>query len=123
LCGRGREGIPFQVLGTEVKGTPNGPGSRDGLDLAMRAYSLSSRTDSPHRAASGHWRPGQHGQTVRDGYFTTRSDGANSFCAKTSGIYRRADTGDKAVLDGNDADARASLIERRLEEWKSVANS
>jgi hypothetical protein len=27
------------------------------------------------------------------------------------------------VLDGNDADARASLIERRLEEWKSVANS
>jgi hypothetical protein len=27
------------------------------------------------------------------------------------------------VLDGNDAAERAKLIERRLEEWKSLANS
>jgi hypothetical protein len=27
------------------------------------------------------------------------------------------------VLDGNDAAERAALIERRLEEWKSLANS
>jgi len=27
------------------------------------------------------------------------------------------------VLDGNDAAERAALIERRLDEWKSLANS
>jgi hypothetical protein len=27
------------------------------------------------------------------------------------------------VLDGNDAAERAALIERHLEEWKSLANS
>jgi hypothetical protein len=57
------------------------------------------------------------------GYWTTRSDGPDSFQARTSGIYLRADPGDGAVLDGNDAAERAELIERRLEEWKSLANS
>ena len=57
-----------------------------------------------------------------NGYFTTRSDGAEAFHTRTSGIYLRADPGDKAVLDGNSAE-RAALIEQRLEEWKSVANS
>jgi hypothetical protein len=58
-----------------------------------------------------------------DGYFTTRSDGPDSFIARTSGIYLRADPGDIAVLDGKDAAERATLIDRRLEEWKSWANS
>jgi len=58
-----------------------------------------------------------------NGYWTTRSDGADSFYARTSGIYLRAAPGDKRVLDGNDAAGRAALIERRLEEWRSVANS
>ena len=58
-----------------------------------------------------------------DGNFTTRSDGADSFHARTSGIYVRADPGDRAVLDGSDAAERAALIEQRLEEWKSWANS
>jgi Predicted nucleotide-binding protein containing TIR-like domain len=57
------------------------------------------------------------------GYWTTRSQGADAFHARTSGIYLRADPGDAAVLDGNDAAERAALIERRLEEWKSFANS
>jgi hypothetical protein len=57
------------------------------------------------------------------GYFTTRSDGADAFHARTSGVYLRADPGDMAVLDGTDADERATLIERRLEEWKSLANA
>ena len=35
----------------------------------------------------------------------------------------RADPADKAVLDGTDAGERAALIERRLEEWKALANS
>jgi predicted nucleotide-binding protein len=52
-----------------------------------------------------------------------RSDGADAFYARTSGIYFRADSGDAAVLDGNDAAERAALIERRLEDWKSLANS
>ena len=56
------------------------------------------------------------------GYWTTRSEGADAFHARTSGIYLRADPGDAAVLDGNAA-GRAALIERRLQEWKSLANS
>jgi Predicted nucleotide-binding protein containing TIR-like domain len=56
-----------------------------------------------------------------DGYWTTRSEGGD-FLARTSGIFLRADPGDAAVLDGNDAAERAALIERRLEEWKSFAN-
>jgi len=56
------------------------------------------------------------------GYWTTRSEGGDAFHARTSGIYLRADPGDAAVLDGNAAE-RAGLIERRLEEWKSLANS
>ena len=57
------------------------------------------------------------------GYWTTRSDGAENVHARTSGIYLRADPGDAAVLDSNDAAERAALIQRRLEEWKSFANS
>jgi len=57
------------------------------------------------------------------GYWTTRSEGADAGYARTSGIYLRADPGDVAVLDGNDAAERAALIERRLEDWKSLANS
>jgi hypothetical protein len=56
-----------------------------------------------------------------DGYWTTRSD--DGFFARTSGVYLRADPADKAVLDGDDAGQRAALIERRLEDWKSLANS
>jgi predicted nucleotide-binding protein with TIR-like domain len=57
------------------------------------------------------------------GYFTTRSDGPDIFHTRTSGIYFRADPGDLAVLDGNDAAERAALLERRLDEWSSLANS
>jgi len=57
------------------------------------------------------------------GYWTTRSDDADASHARTSGIYFRADSGDAAILDGNDAAERAALIERRLEEWRSLANS
>jgi hypothetical protein len=57
-----------------------------------------------------------------DGYWTTRPQGGEGLYARTSGIYVRADPEDKAVLEGDDAAARAALIERRLEEWKSLAN-
>jgi len=57
------------------------------------------------------------------GYWTTRSQGADALQARTSGVYLRADPGDAAVLDGNAAAERAALIERKLEEWKSLANS
>jgi hypothetical protein len=57
------------------------------------------------------------------GHWTTRSVGADPFHTRTSGIYLRADPGDKAVLDGSDAAERAALIERRLEEWNAMANS
>ena len=57
------------------------------------------------------------------GDWTTRSEGGDAFYARTSGIFHRADPGDAAVLDGDDAAARTALIERRLGEWKSFANS
>jgi hypothetical protein len=57
------------------------------------------------------------------GYWTTRSVGADPFQARTSGMYFRADPGDKATLDSTDAAERAALIERRLEEWSSLASS
>jgi len=58
-----------------------------------------------------------------NGYWTTRIEGDDSFYARTAGIYVRADPDDVAVLDGNDAAEWAALIERRLEDWKSFANS
>jgi hypothetical protein len=57
------------------------------------------------------------------GYWTTRPDGTDASYARTSGTYLRADSGDAAILDGEDAVERAALIERRLEEWRSLANS
>jgi hypothetical protein len=57
------------------------------------------------------------------GDWTTRSEGGDAFYARTSGIFHRADPGDAAVLDGDDAAARTALIERRLGDWKSFANS
>ena len=57
-----------------------------------------------------------------NGYFITRSDGPDHFHAKTSGIYLRAEPGDKAALDSKDAADRVALIELRLEEWRA-ANS
>jgi hypothetical protein len=57
------------------------------------------------------------------GYWTTRSEGDDAIYGRTSGISIRADAGDTAVLDGNDAAERAALIERRLEDWKSFAKS
>jgi hypothetical protein len=58
-----------------------------------------------------------------NGYFTTRKNGVDAFYARTSGIYVRADPGDKVVLDGTDAAARAALLERRLDEWKALTTS
>jgi CAP12/Pycsar effector protein, TIR domain len=58
------------------------------------------------------------------GYWTTRPQGADAASyARTAGIFLRADPGDAAVVDGSDAAGRVALIERRLEEWKSLANS
>src|SRR5213596_2127880 len=56
------------------------------------------------------------------GYFTTRSDGADAFHARTSGVYLRADPSDLQVLDSGSEKERAELIARRLREWKSAAN-
>jgi predicted nucleotide-binding protein with TIR-like domain len=57
------------------------------------------------------------------GYWTTRAEGVDTFYARTSGIYLRADPGDKAVLDGDDAAKRSALIGRRIEEWAALANA
>jgi hypothetical protein len=57
------------------------------------------------------------------GYWTTRVEGGDASHARTSGIYLRADPGDPVVMEGNDPAERTALIERRLEEWKSSANS
>ena len=57
------------------------------------------------------------------GYWTTRSEVDPLLRERTSGVYLRADPGDMAVVDGNDAKARVDLLARRLEEWKSISNS
>jgi len=55
-----------------------------------------------------------------NGQWTTATPGGRRFLGKRSGIYLRAEPGDKAVLDGGDADARAALIAERLKEWRSA---
>jgi hypothetical protein len=57
------------------------------------------------------------------GYWTTRSEGSPDLNARTSGIYRRADPEDFAILDGDDDRQRAELIAERLTRWKSVTSS
>ena len=57
-----------------------------------------------------------------NGYWTTRSHGSDNLQAKTSGVYLRADPGDKEVLDNADPSVRINLIKRRLDEWKAGAN-
>jgi CAP12/Pycsar effector protein, TIR domain len=56
-----------------------------------------------------------------NGYWITRSFGGDPD-AKTSGVYLRADPADKAILEGDDASARAALIKLRLDEWQAFAN-
>jgi hypothetical protein len=56
-------------------------------------------------------------------YIVTRANAPEHFHVKTSGIYLRADPGDKAVLDSTDAAERAALLSRRIEEWRALANS
>lgn len=54
------------------------------------------------------------------GYFVTRSD---TFHARTSGTYLRADPADAAVLDGRDAAARADLIAERMADWRAMLDA
>ena len=56
-------------------------------------------------------------------YIVTRSNAPEHFHVKTSGIYLRADPGDKAVLDSTKADERAALLQRRIAEWRALADS
>jgi hypothetical protein len=57
-----------------------------------------------------------------NGYWVTRSDGPDPFLFRTSGVYIRADPGDKEVLDGRDAGKRAALIQQRVDEYKAMAS-
>ena len=59
-----------------------------------------------------------------NGYFivTVRTAPTTS-TRRRPGIYLRADPGDKAALDVKNAAERAALIERRIEEWRALANS
>src|SRR4051812_14402169 len=57
------------------------------------------------------------------GYWTTRWDRDAGLYARTAGIYLRADPSDLEVMDGGSEEERAQLIARRLQEWKSAANT
>src|SRR5436190_2130110 len=57
------------------------------------------------------------------GYWTTRSDRDPALNARTSGIYRRADSSDLQVLEDGSEEERAELIAQRLKEWKSAASA
>lgn len=54
------------------------------------------------------------------GYFTTRCDSPR-ISARTAGVYWRADPKDLSILDGQDAQQRAELLEERLRQWQSIA--
>jgi CAP12/Pycsar effector protein, TIR domain len=56
-------------------------------------------------------------------YAVTFSSSGERIRVKTSGIYFRADPADKSMLDSNDAGERAALLQRRIEEWRSLGNS
>ncbi|HET6695020.1 MAG TPA: nucleotide-binding protein [Gaiellaceae bacterium] len=58
-----------------------------------------------------------------NGYWTTRSESDAGPKARTSGVYFRADPSDLEVLEGGSEQERAQLIEQRLQEWKSAANT
>lgn len=57
------------------------------------------------------------------GYWTTRSDTSPDLNARTAGVYLRADPEDVSILDGDDDQQRAELIEQRLTRWKSVTSA
>jgi hypothetical protein len=57
------------------------------------------------------------------GYWTTRSEADPLLRERTSGVYLRADPDDMRVLDGGDLPARGELLARRLQEWRTIANS
>lgn len=63
------------------------------------------------------------GENRAGGYWITRSDRPDPFVFRTAGVYLRADPGDKAVLDGDDAAKRAALIQQRLDDCKSMTNA
>jgi hypothetical protein len=56
-------------------------------------------------------------------YSGTGSAGGEPVGGKTSGIYLRADPGDRETMDGNDAGARAALLERRITAWRDLGDS
>ena len=99
--------------------------SKERVDPSTVFYFWKGDVASPERPGARRDRRDQArvGRSRANGYFITRSDGANAFHAKTSGIYLRADPDDMAVLDGDDAAARAALIERRPEQWKGAVNA
>jgi hypothetical protein len=57
------------------------------------------------------------------GYWITQSDVDAALRERTSGIYLRADPNDMRVLDGGDAQARAALLAKRLQEWSAIVNT
>ena len=57
------------------------------------------------------------------GYWITQSDVDAALRERTSGIYLRADPNDMRILDGGDAQARAALLAKRLQEWSAIVNT
>jgi len=57
------------------------------------------------------------------GYWITQSDTDPQLHERTSGVYLRADPADMRTLEGDDLQARAELLARRLQEWKVISNT
>ena len=99
LEGTGRPGRHLRLRRMVIPDTPMPRSSRGPARSSSRASIAPTATSSRARTAP------------------------DAFHARTSGIYLRADPGDKAVLDGTDAGERAALIERRLQDWTALANT
>ena len=74
------------------------------------------------RGSFGALRSAEH-EGRASGYWITRSDTDPTLNARTSGVYLRAEDDDLAMLDGSDSQARAALIAKRIQDWKSIATS
>ena len=117
--------------------TVNGRGWQDDGRLSVRYWSEATRQRKEPSGVFYYW----NGERPRDpnapqlhgtgeiliesvdravGYWTTRADADPSLKERTSGVYWRAQTGDRELLDSGDDRERAKLIAQRIKQWKAI---
>jgi hypothetical protein len=74
--------------------------------------------------AAAYWCRGASASAAKAGSaLSGRGTLSDSYNARTSGVYLRADPEDMNILNGRDERQRAKLIAERLRHWKSIKNA